>query len=405
MHRVLIKFADDRGKLRETVFETDSLPVLRQSLQERGYYLLAEQPIHKTIKERVLELLPFRGGVSLGELTEFSQLMRTLLKAGLPLKDSLDVLTDEMPEGALKQALNQVKADITEGISFSRSLGRHPDVFPEIYVRTVVAGEKAGALEQVMSRLIAYFRNTIAVRRKLLAALIYPTILMIVASGAVVFMLVKVVPEFSDLFRSLDVPLPPFTQLVLGLSDFIASWFWVLLAGLLGFMAVFRQYARTLDGRRSIDRLKLRIPIIRVLEEKYAYSQFARTLSTLIQGGISLTEGLQVVIDGLQNKEILHRMHRIIPDIERGDTFAKAMKNVKGAPGAMIKVIHVGEESGNLGEMMNNLADHYDKEIDGLTSTLTSLVEPVLFLLLTTVVGSLIIALLMPVLTAASNIR
>lgn len=405
MQRVQVKFADGKGRVREAVFDTESPDQLRQSLTERGYYIIQETSVTKTFQEHLLALSPFGGGVSLSELTEFSQLLRTLLKAGLPLKDALDVLLEEQPKGPLPHALNTVLNDISEGISFSRALGRHPSVFPDLYVRTVVAGEKAGALEQVLERVIGYYRSMMTIRRKLMAAMIYPAILLMVSAGAITFMLVKVFPEFSNLFQTLDVPLPPLTQVVVGTSDFVAAWFFPLFGLVILAAVLIRNFIRTPSGRRWFDRQKLRIPLIRTLEEKYAFSQFSRTLSTLIEGGIPLIEGLQVVIDGLENKELAWKMRTLQPDIERGDTFAKAMRNIPETPAALSRIIHVGEESGQLAGMLNNLADHYDEEIEALTSTLTSLIEPLMFLMLTAVVGTMIVALLLPIMSAASNIR
>ena len=405
MERIQVKFADGKGHVRETVFETESPEDLRRSLTGRGYYIISETPIARTFQERLSALLPFGGGVSLPELTEFSQLLRTLIKAGLPLKDALQVLLEEQAEGPLTRALNAVLNDISEGISFSRALGRHPKVFPDLYVRTVVAGEKAGALEKVLERIVAYYRSVIAIRRKLAAAMIYPAILMLVAAVAVTFMLVKVFPEFSNLFQTLDVPLPPLTRLVIGTSDFVAAWFFPLLGLVVLAALLFRNHVGTPSGRRWFDRQKLAVPLIRTLEEKYAFSQFARTLSTLVDGGIPLVEGLQVVIDSLENKELAWRMRTLQTDIERGDTFSKAMRNLPGTPAALARIVHVGEESGQLAEMLENLADHYDEEIEGLTTYLTSLVEPIMFLSLTAVVGTMIVSLLLPIMTAASNIR
>lgn len=405
MEKYLIRFADDRGVLRETVFETESLDALRKSLLEQGCYILSEKTIQRTIGEWIQAVLPLQARVSMSELTEFSQLLKTLLKAGLPLKDALEVLLDEIVDSPLSRALKAVRDDIVEGISFSKSLSRHPAVFPEIYIRTIVAGEKAGALEAVLGRLVSYFKGIIAVRRKMAGALIYPAILLMVALGAISYMVVKVVPEFSELFRSLDVPLPWFTQMVLDFSGFLGNWSGILvILGLIGIYAS-RNYYNTQAGRIFFDGIKLRIPVVRNLEERFAYSQFARTLGTLIEGGIPIMESLTVVIDSLENKEIVARLSRVIKDIEGGDSFARALKNVPGIPPTMVKVVHVGEESGRLGEMLFGIADHYDEEISGLTATLTALVEPVLFLFIAACIGTLIIALLLPILTAAGSIK
>ncbi|RCK80537.1 MAG: Type IV fimbrial assembly protein PilC [Candidatus Ozemobacter sibiricus] len=405
MDKILIKFADDRGRIRETVFETAAPQDLRKALVERGYYILSEEVLDKGLWERVKGLLPFLGGVSLTELADFTKLLRTLLRAGLPLRDALDVFLEEAAKGPLIQAIEQIRDDIDEGISFSKALARHPQIFPEIYVRTVVAGEKAGALEAILGRLVVYFQGTVAVRRKLAAALIYPSVLLLVSLVAITFMVVKVVPEFVDLFRSLEVPLPLFTQFVLGLSSLIGTWFWGIVAALAAGTYFLLQFARTPGGRLGLDRAKLWLPLLGSLEEKFAFSQFARTLATMLNGGLPLVESLAVVLDSLENKAIAARLEALPGMLGRGESFARSLKLLGDVPAVMVRVVHVGEESGNLGEMLENLADHYDEEISNLTSTLTSLVEPLLFLFMAVVLGAFIVALLMPVLTAATNIR
>jgi len=405
MEKVLVKFADGRGRMRETVFETPSIIETRKALLDRGYFIISEQVLRLGLWERLSRLFPFLGGVSPGELTEFTKLLRNLLKAGLPLHDALDVFLEDASTGPLNRAIGQVKDDIDEGISFSKALGRHPMIFPEIYVRTVIAGEKAGALESILERLVMHFSGMIAIRRKLVSALIYPSILLLVAMGAITYLVVNVVPEFADLFKSLDVPLPAFTQAVLGLSTIIGSWFW----SIAGFLAIaiygFINFSKTSAGRLAIDGIKLRAPVFGALEEKFALSQFSRTLSTMLKGGLPLVESLDVVLDSMQNKAVAKRLADLPLMLGRGESFAKSLKLLKGMPTVMIRIVHVGEESGNLGEMLQNLADHYDEEISNLTGILTSLVEPVLFLGMAFVVGSFIVALLLPILSAASNIH
>lgn len=405
MDKVLIRFSDERGKIHETVFETESLENLRNDLNERGYFILSETYLEKTLSQKLSSLLPFFKAVSMTELIEFSQLLRTLLKAGLPLKDSLDVLLDEGEKGPLQRAIGQIKEDIVEGLSFSKALSRHPQIFPEMYVKTIIAGEKSGALDEVLSRLISYYKNRHAIKRKLVAAIIYPALLLLVSIVSITYLIVKVVPEFSELFRSLDVPLPIYTQIVLGISTFLGSWFVPILFLFVAVFVLLSRYYRTMSGRVIIDGFKLRIPIIGKLESKNAFSQFSRTLSTLLAGGIPILESLDIVVQSLDNKEIANRLNDLAGDIQKGTPFARGLKSIEEIPPTMIKIVHVGEESGNMEGMLNGIADHYDEEISALTSTMTTLIEPILFLFIAATVGSVIIALLIPVLTAASNIN
>ena len=405
MQRIKIRYADEKGNTSEEVFETRSLEELRAAFSTRGYYILAETSLDESLADQLKAALSFKQRVSLKELNEFTKLIRTLLKSGMPITDAIDVFLDDADDTPLNLALREVHQDIREGISLSRALGRHPDIFPDIYIKTVVAGEKAGAIDNILKRLSDYFTSSLAIRRKVMAAMIYPTILLTVSSLAVVYMVIAVVPEFASLFRSLDAPLPLMTSLLLSASEFLGEWFLLLFClGMLVFAGVV-SYAQSPEGRRKIDRFKLKIPLVRDLEKNFAYSQFARTMSTMVEGGIPILDSLKVVLDSLENKVIAKRF-AVLPELlEKGLGFGKALKSIPGTPTIMVRVVTVGEESGNLGEMLDNLAEHYDEEITELTDTVTSLIEPILFLGMALVVGTLVVALLYPVLTAASQIN
>jgi type IV pilus assembly protein PilC len=405
MQRIKIRYADEKGNTSEEVFETRSLEELRAAFSTRGYYILAETSLDESLADQLKAALSFKQRVSLKELNEFTKLIRTLLKSGMPITDAIDVFLDDADDTPLNLALREVHQDIREGISLSRALGRHPDIFPDIYIKTVVAGEKAGAIDNILKRLSDYFTSSLAIRRKVMAAMIYPTILLTVSSLAVVYMVIAVVPEFASLFRSLDAPLPLMTSLLLSASEFLGEWFLLLFClGMLVFAGVV-SYAQSPEGRRKIDRFKLKIPLVRDLEKNFAYSQFARTMSTMVEGGIPILDSLKVVLDSLENKVIAKRF-AVLPELlEKGLGFGKALKSIPGTPTIMVRVVTVGEESGSLGEMLENLAEHYDEEITELTDTVTSLIEPILFLGMALVVGTLVVALLYPVLTAASQIN
>lgn len=405
MERIKVRYSDETGQSREEIFETRSVKEMRKAFHDQGYYIISEEREKLGLSESLAKLMRFGSGVSIKELNEFTKLLRTLLKSGMPIIDALDVLLDGSPDTPLNSALRQVKEDIGEGVSLSSALSRHPEVFPNIYIKTIVAGEKAGALENILRRLTEYFVGSLAIRRKIIAALIYPCILLVVSAIAVTYMVVAVVPEFASLFKSLEVPLPFLTSMLIAASEFIGEWFWLLLFGIIITSAGLVSYSRDPEGRKHFDAIKLSIPVIKELEANYAYSQFSRTLGTMVEGGIPLLESLEVVLESLENKVLAARF-AILPElIEKGVGFGRALRKIQGAPIVMVRVIHVGEESGNLGEMLDNLADHYDEEISEITDTITALIEPVLFLGMAAVVGTMVVAILYPVLTAASNIH
>ncbi len=405
MHRVKVRYADEKGNTSEEVFETRSLEELRASFSARGYYILAETGLEESLLERCRKALAFKKGASIKELNEFTKLIRTLIRSGMPVTDAIAVLLEDADDSPMNQALRDVHKDIREGISLSRALGRHPDIFPDIYIKTIVAGEKAGALDNILKRLSEYFASSIAIRRKIIAALTYPAILLGVLTLAVTYMVVAVVPEFTSLFKSLDIPLPMMTSILLSTSEFLGDWFLLIICLLALGLGIVISFSHTPEGRKRVDTLKLKIPLIRDLEKNFAFSQFARTMATMIEGGIPILDSLHVVLDSLENRVIAARF-AVLPELlEKGQGFGQALKSIPDTPSIISRVVYVGEESGNLGEMLENLAEHYDEEITELTDTITSLIEPVLFLGMALVVGTLIVALLYPVLTAASKIN
>ncbi|MFZ5950449.1 MAG: type II secretion system F family protein [Candidatus Rifleibacteriota bacterium] len=405
MERIKVRYADEKGRSREEIFEIRSIAEMRKAFQAQGYYIISEEKEEITWSERFQKMFNVGQGASIKELNEFTKLLRTLIKSGMPINDAFDVLLEGAADTRLNRSLKQVKEDISEGIALSTALGRHPDVFPEIYIKTIVAGEKSGALENILLRLSEFFVSTMTIRRKVVAAMIYPCILLMVTIVAVSYMIVAVVPEFSAFFRSVNVPLPLMTTMLLWASDFLSEWFWVLVFGLILVVSAVWSYSKTIEGRKFLDNLKLAIPIIRDLETNYAFSQFSRTLSTMIEGGIPLLDSLNVVLETLENKVLATRFSVLPELLEKGLGFGKALKKVHGAPGVMVKVIHVGEESGNLGEMLDNLADHYDEEISETTEAITALIEPILFLGIAMVVGTMVVALLYPLLTASTHLN
>ncbi|NCB38303.1 MAG: type II secretion system F family protein [Erysipelotrichia bacterium] len=405
MKKIRVRYADDKGHTSEEVFETRSAEEMRRAFIARGYYILSEQAVEDSFIDKIRAAFKASSGASVKELNEFTKLIRTLLKSGMPVTDAIEVLLDGAEDTPMNSALRQIHADIGEGVSLSRAMGRHPDVFPDIYIKTVVAGEKAGALENILKRLSEYFTNSIAIRRKVIAALIYPAILLTVSSLAVIYMVVAVVPEFASLFKSLDIPLPMITSILLTTSEFLGEYFWLIFSVVVLMLASLVAFARKPEGRDKIDTFKLKLPLIKELEKNFAFSQFSRTMATMIAGGIPILESLHVVIDSLENRNIAARFS-VLPDLlEKGMGFGKALKTIPGTPQIMVRVVNVGEESGNLGEMLENLADHYDDEITELTDTITALIEPILFLGMALVVGTLVVAMLYPVLTAASKIN
>jgi type IV pilus assembly protein PilC len=403
MEKIVVRYADGQGVTHEETFEAQSREALRQSLVSRGYFILNEQKLSLSFVDKLKEGLTFQKAVTLKELNDFTKMLKTLIKSGVSIVEGIEILLEDAEDSALNRALRIIVSDIKAGSSLSQALARHSNVFPNIYIKTVVAGERAGALEAILDRLVDYFNNMAAIRKKVRGAMVYPAILLVVATLATSYMVVAVVPQFKDLFDGVGAELPLPTQILLGASEFMGSWGLLLLSLLILFVAIAISYVKSKEGKEQIDLLKLRIPVLKKLERNVAYSQFSRTLSTMLAGGIPLFDSLEVVLGSMENRMVAKELSMIPAELQRGNALAKTLVAIPQTPKIMQKIVKVGEESGNLSEMLDNLADHFDDETTELTSALVAMIEPVLFVGMAIVIGGIIIALLYPVLTAASQ--
>ncbi len=405
MEKIVVRYADRKGKTHEETFETESRESLRQSLSHKGYFILNEQPVVVSLTDKLKEGLTFEKGISIKELNDFTKMLRTLIKSGVTITEGIEILLEDADDNPLNKALKIIVSDIKSGSSLSQALARHGNVFPNIYIKTVVAGERAGALEAILDRLIDYFTNMAEIRKKVKGALIYPAILLVVASLATSYMVVAVVPQFKDLFDGLGAELPMPTQILLGASEFMGDWLLLFLSVGVLLIALGFGFMRTKEGKEKLDSFKLKVPLLKKLERNLAYSQFARTLATMLAGGIPLYDSLDVVLGSMENRKVALELSAIPMELQRGNALAKTLNAIPQTPKIMRKIVKVGEESGNLSEMLDNLADHFDEEASELTSALVTMIEPVLFVGMAIVIGGIIIALLYPVLTVASQIN
>lgn len=405
MKKFKIKCISNKGQIKEFNIEAFNQQELEELITKQGYYIISIEVERKSLYDLIQEIKSFITFTSIKELLDFSKLFRTLLKAGLPVKDAFDAILEDSPNTSFYTSLRSIRNDIIEGVSLSSALARHPNVFPDIYVKTIMAGEKVGALDKVLERLSIYYQRIISIRRKILSSITYPIILLLVALSAILFMMIKVVPEFIHLFKNLDIPLPKFTAFILHISEIITQNIIVILIIFIILIYLIYTYVQTKHGRIVVDEIMLKIPLIGNIQEKLCYSQFARTVATLLNGGIPLLDALDIAIQSLSNNYIAMKFQNLPELISKGYSFANCLKYTESVPKAFIKVVKVGEESGSLAEVLDNIAEYYEDEISDLTATLLSLIEPILFLLISLILGSFIISLLLPILTAAGNLK
>jgi len=339
-----------------------------------------------------------RGGtITLRDIVIFTRQFSTMINAGLPLVQALDILSRQSENKTLQAVIRQVVFDVESGNTVADAMRKHPKAFTDLYTNMVAAGEAGGILDTILNRLAIFMEKNEALVRKVKGAMVYPTVIMCVAALCVIVLLVKVIPTFATMFGDAGIALPLPTQVVIGLSDFLMQK-WYLLLGLLAGGAVFvRQYYTTPSGQLVIDRLLLRLPVLGDVLRKSAVSRFTRTLGTLISSGVSILDGLEITAKTSGNRVVQDAILESRASIAGGDTISGPLQKSDVFPPMVISMIAVGEQTGGLDEMLSKIADFYDDEVDAAVSGLLALLEPIMIVFLGVVVGGMIVAMYLPI--------
>ena len=331
------------------------------------------------------------------EVVVFTRLFATMVGAGLPIVQSLDVLVRQTGNDALRRVIQAMIADVESGSTLAGAMSRHPGVFTDLSVDMVAAGETGGALDTILLRLADYLEKNEVLARKVRSALIYPAMIVVAAVPAVVVMLLFVVPTFEEMFASAGVPLPLPTRVVIGASEVVRGWWWVLLGVLLASAVAVRYVWGTSGGRLAADRLILRVPVAGSVVRKAAVSRFTRTLGTLVASGVPILEGLEVTAKTAGNRVVHDAVMESRASIAAGDTISGPLAASGVFPPVVVRMIHVGEQTGALDEMLARVADFHDQEVDTAVAALLSAVEPAMVIVLGLVVGGMIVSLYLPI--------
>ena len=329
----------------------------------------------------------------------------TLVSSGLPLETSLVALYEQTEDQKLKEILSQVRNRVSEGSSLHSALEEHKSVFSDLYVSMVRAGEASGTLDVVLDRLADFLEKQQELTSKIRGAMIYPAIMFIVGLGVLVFMMTFVIPKVADIFEASNKALPFVTVVLIGTSDFLRENFTLILV----FMAVVfffaHRYVKTPSGKKAYDRLSLRVPVFGKMSSKVMISRFTRTLSTLLSSGIPLLESVRVSESVLGNSLYVENVKDVRVKVAEGAAFGACLGQTGIFPPLVVRMVSVGEEAGRIEDMLSKVADMYDTEVDGMLSTLTSLLEPVMILIMGVVMGFIVFAILLPVLNLTSVIN
>jgi type IV pilus assembly protein PilC len=366
---------------------------------EVSEYLRKRRIVITSIKKKPKDIqIKFlqKQGVSVKDLSVFTRQFATMVNAGLPLVQCLDVLGRQLEKPHFKTVVLKVTSDVEGGSTLAEALEKHPKIFSDLYVNMIAAGEAGGILDVILSRLSMFLEKADALQRKVKGAMTYPIIVLTVAGGACIFMLMFVIPVFAKMFSDFGGTLPAPTRIVMGISEFIRGYWWALLAGSIALTWSFKRYRATVSGQRVTDRLGLKIPIIGNVLLKSGVARFTRTLGTLISSGVPILQGLEITSRTAGNRVIQEAIDATAKSIAQGDTIAAPLKESGVFPPMVVQMIGIGEQTGALDEMLSKIADFYDDEVDSAVESLTAAIEPIMIVVMGTMVGGMLIAMYLP---------
>lgn len=355
-------------------------------------------PINVAAKPKELKLQLFAQKITDKDVVILTRQLATMIDAGLPLVQCLDILGSQTENKALAKVVGQVRSDVESGATFADALKKHPKVFDNLYVNMVAAGEAGGILDTILQRLAAYMEKFAKIKRQVKSAMIYPAVILFVAVAVVALLLVVVVPMLASMFAEMGQALPLPTRIVLAISNFMSGWGGLfLLIGIIAFFIGLKQFRKTEKGLTLTDGIALKIPIFGTLIQRVSVAKFTRTLGTLMTSGVPILEGLLIVSRTAGNKIVENSIMATRQSVSEGKTLAEPLSKAKVFPAMVTQMIAVGEATGALDNMLNKIADFYDDEVDSAVSALTSMLEPMLMIFLGTTVGFVIIAMYMPI--------
>ncbi len=347
----------------------------------------------------------FKERVKGKDLSVFTRQFATMIDAGLPLVQCLEILGNQQPNKAFQKTIKDIKSSIEGGSTFAAALKKHSDTFDSLYSNLVAAGEVGGMLDAILARLATYIEKAEKLKGRVKGAMIYPIVVLSVAAGAVAILLLFVIPVFAKMFADVGAALPAPTQFVMDLSNFLKHYIIYIIIGIIAIYFAVRSYYRTGNGKLIIDGLLLKLPVFGDIIRKNAVARFTRTLSTMISSGVPIIDGLEIVARTSGNQVVENAIMKARESIAAGKTIAEPLAQTKVFPGMVVQMISVGEATGNMDAMLSKIADFYDEEVDAAVAAMTSLIEPLLIVFLGVIIGGLVVAMYLPIFKIASTIH
>jgi type IV pilus assembly protein PilC len=394
------RLASPNGEIVENVYIAENEAKLRHELEEKGLYVLSMQP-----KGSIAGLslrLPQSTRVNSREFLIFNEELATLLKAGMPLVQSLDLLKRRVTSPVFRSVLDDIHEKVRSGSALSDAFAAQGDLFPRVYTASLLAGERSGNLDAVLRRYVEYAKIIATLKRKIVSALVYPAILIALALALVSIIVLKVVPAFADFYAGFGAELPVATRIIMAVSTLVREQFALLIIGAVAVVGVVYVWVRQGGQQARFDRLILRMPGLGPIARKFATSQMARTLATLLGGGLPLVHALDIAARSVGNRYMAGQLEIVSTRVREGESFAAALEARKSFPEVAVKMVEVGEATGALQDMLNTVADFFDEEIGTYMERFVTLVEPVLLVIMGIVIAGLLLALYMPLFQLSS---
>lgn len=388
--------------MQKGVMEASGIAMVEAQLKRYGFTGISV----KVEKQRRELKIPGFGGkkVDTKDLVIFTRQFATMIDSGLPLVQCLDILASQQENKTFKVVLYKVKEDVEGGSTFADALAKHPKVFDDLFVNLVAAGEVGGILDTILNRLAAYMEKAMKLKKKVKGAMVYPTTIMAIAVIVVGVILVFVIPTFAKMFADFGGELPAPTKIVIAMSNFITRYILLIIGAVVGINMAIKKYYSTANGRKVIDQLALKTPIVGPLIRKVSVAKFTRTLGTMISSGVPIMDGLEIVAKTAGNKIVEEAIFRVRQAISEGKTMAEPLAASGVFPPMVVQMISVGEATGAMDAMLNKIADFYDDEVDDAVGALTSMMEPLLMVFLGTTVGGLVVAMYLPIFKLAGAV-
>jgi type IV pilus assembly protein PilC len=390
------KARDKQGRMISAVIEADDVRTAARALREKGFYIAEIKEPGKGLQADI-KIPGLDRGPGLKDLAIFSRQLATMLSAGLPIVQALAILEKQTEKKTFQTIIKDVRTEVEGGASFSEALARHPKLFNRLYMNLVRAGETSGNLDAILDRLSTFLEKDLELRGKIKSALTYPTIVFVFAIGVTYFLLTGIVPQFANILTSLNAQLPPLTRFLIAVSDFLkSSGIFLLALAVAGYFA-YRAYYRTEQGRRVIDRFKLRMPVFGNLTKKSSLARFSRTFGILISSGVNIVESLDITKGTAGNAIVEDVLEETKITIQAGEPVHSTLQAYPQVfPPMVSSMVAIGEETGALDTMLQKIGDFYEREVDEAVSSLTAAIEPVMIIFLGAIVGMIVAGMFLP---------